>query len=139
MKRLHGIVVLLLCVLFLTGCGGSHGKVSGTVNYNSKPVAAGTVIFYVEGSQPVSADIVDGRYEAFEVPVGDAMISVTVAAPADPEAVKAKKPKGDKAPQLPKTPPPSEGFPSKYGDPSTSNLRFTIVKGDNTFHIPLSD
>jgi hypothetical protein len=130
---------VVVSVLFVGGCGSSHGKVTGTVMYRNNPVAAGTVMFFVEGSSPVFAEITDGRYEALDVPVGEAMITVT-AVNSDPDAAKAKKPKsGQKAPSPSSKTATPGGLPTKYGDPATSNLRLTVAKGDNTFDIPLSD
>src|SRR5262245_35655525 len=67
------------CVL--AGCGGrakQTGEVYGTVTYNSKPVAAGTVKFFPEaGGEPVATLLApDGTYRATGIPVGRSKVAI---------------------------------------------------------------
>jgi hypothetical protein len=108
--------------------------VTGTVTYESKPVPNGTVTFFIEGATPVSAPIADGRYEAHDVPLGDAMVSVVSLQTPEKSPRPSGKPKGGSAERP--DPPPSN-IPLKYGNPSTSDLRFKVERGQNTFPLDL--
>lgn len=69
------------CVLLvLLGCGGnkSGGEISGTVTYQGKPLAEGTVAFHpVSGKETFGTQIEeDGSYRISNVPPGDMKVTV---------------------------------------------------------------
>jgi hypothetical protein len=136
MRRL---AFLLVCCSGLLGCGPAKGRVSGTVLCDGKMVMTGTVTFFVEGSPPVSGWIgADGRYQATNVPTGEAIV-VVISAAGGEEPAKARKPDrtDPKRADQDKTASKS-AIPEKYNDPNTTDLKFTVQKGDNTFDITLT-
>jgi hypothetical protein len=71
--------LLLAGCLGVTGCGQSKGRVSGKVyQSNGQPLPGGRVWFFPsEGGNPISALIQeDGHYEARDVPIGLAKVTV---------------------------------------------------------------
>jgi hypothetical protein len=66
MNRLIGFPLLSLSLAVLVGCGDkeklSYANVSGTVNYNGKPIEKGQITFAIEGRPPSTMDIVDGKF-----------------------------------------------------------------------------
>ena len=77
---------LALLAILLGGCGGDRGPqrvvVSGTVNYNGKPIPVGAIHFIPTANNPAptsGAQIIDGKYEANShggVPVGTHRIQI---------------------------------------------------------------
>jgi len=136
MRRL---VFLLVCSSGLLGCGPGKGRVSGTVMYDGKLVMTGTVTFFVEGSPPVSGWIgADGRYQAANVPTGEAIV-VVISTAGGEEPAKARKPDRNDSKRADKeTTASKSAVPEKYSDPNTTDLKFTVQKGDNTFDITLN-
>ncbi len=142
MQSFRRSVCLLLCCFIAAswspGCSRkdrtSLGKVSGTVAYRGKPVAAGTLIFEVAGARPAHGRIVDGKivevttYAAGDgVPLGLARIAVYATPPEDPAAA-AKSQERDVFKSL---------IPAKYNDPATSGLTLQVVAGENTLTLDL--
>jgi hypothetical protein len=135
------------------GCGRSSrtplGRVSGTVQYNGRPISSGSVVFEVDGARPAHGTIADGAivdvttYTPGDgVPVGNARIAVF--ATGDGGA-------GDAATT---TDSPGEAIalgpnymgggvkspiPSRYNDPALSGLTWTIQAGKNVVELNLSD
>lgn len=74
--------VLALVAILATGCGDSTGpgaKVAGNVSINGEPVEKGMISFSPRESgigKPTTADIVDGRYEAKDVPIGNVLVQI---------------------------------------------------------------
>src|SRR4029077_6705571 len=69
----------LFCLTFLaiTGCGAGTGDVTGTVTYQGKTVASGTVLIVGSDSLPYYGNIQDdGTYTVPKVPTGPAKIAV---------------------------------------------------------------
>lgn len=74
--RFAGPIVLL--IMFVVGCGENGGVVSGKVTYDGKTIESGMVTFTPAkgmGSM-VGTDIVDGKYKATGVSVGDNIVQV---------------------------------------------------------------
>ncbi len=142
---------LLFGLLILSaGCGGvkrsvGHAEVTGRVLYQGKPLPGGVVNFVtVEGSF-ASTGIIDpnGNYQ-ISSPEGEVQIGVSnkmlahEAANIKEESVKTarqEKSKGGKGAVV-------KGYyvdlPTKYHDPTTSGLKYTVKPGPQTHDIELS-
>jgi hypothetical protein len=129
------LALVVGAAVLAAGCGSARGRVTGTVSYQKKPVAAGTVTFYVVGHAPVAATIADGKYEAGEVPAGEAAVSVSCPSPEPAGQSPSKKPRPGQRLVIVSTPP--LGVPTRYADPDSSGLKTTVEKGQNTFPIEL--
>lgn len=60
--------LLALLILGCLGCGGSSdrpklGQVTGTVNYNGKPITEGEIVFYPEKGRSAAGQIKNGKIE----------------------------------------------------------------------------
>jgi hypothetical protein len=130
MGRRSLLVGLFLLGLAAGGCSGSGSKegptgtVSGTVTYAGTPLTAGVVNFIGEkrtASGPIQPD---GRYTV-TAPVGAAKITVTTTQPAAGAAPDIMG--GAKAVPI----------PSRYANPASSNLEYTVTKGKQTHDIDL--
>lgn len=77
MKPLRTLLLLLLPVLFASGCKSGDGKVdvSGTVTFNGKPVEEGTVQFVHTADTADTVTITNGKY-ATRIPPGSKKIVV---------------------------------------------------------------
>ena len=111
------IVFAALCVAGVSGCGGPSppvtAPVSGTVSYDGKPIADGSITFAaVDGScAPSVLQIAEGRYEG-RVVVGEKRIEIRATRQAERTGSAATGPGGDEGPVL-------ENFiPAAYNDAS---------------------
>lgn len=141
MRRLNHPLLLawVAGVLVAAGCSGRSdrpplAKVRGTVTYQGKPLAAGTLVFEVPGKRQAQGKIVDGKiaeagtYALDDgVPLGTARIAVFATEPAPPKP-SASGPGMDLGKSL---------IPSKYNDPSTSGLMWKIEAGQNNLSLNL--
>ena len=71
MNRSIGFLTLVL--VLVVGCTSgdkppAYANVSGTVNYNGKPIEKGKITFATDGRPPSTTDIIDGKF------TGQAMI-----------------------------------------------------------------
>jgi hypothetical protein len=118
------------------------GNVSGKVTYRGQPLSGGTITF--AGSKAYSASIAaDGSYQVRDVPVGKYKLAIATA-PLLPRDMPPFPRFPKEVPGLPKDAPPNgvppemrlppRGIviPTKYADPHTSGLTYTVVKGSNT-------
>jgi hypothetical protein len=148
-------LVVVVCLLTLTGCGSSNkNSVSGKVYMGDKIVKGGTVIFVMADGSAGRGDSrieEDGSYTVEKLPVGDFLIGVETKS-MKPSATAAARPM---TPPKNATPEQLEQFkknypdenkkllyvpiPDSYGDPKTSGLTFTIVAGKNEFDIKLTE
>jgi hypothetical protein len=150
--RFAALLSLLSCLAWLAGCGGSsaHGKVSGKVLYNDKPVTGGTVTFRPADTaeNAVFAQIdANGNYSA-SVPVGPVKIAVNNK---DLEPLEIKKsprptfPKGTtpatekEDPRVNPQKPPGTyvKIPEKYNQVESSGLTYTVKSKSQNFDIKL--
>ena len=139
----------VLLLLLPAGCS-SKGTVSGTVTYQGKPVAAGTVTFVPQkGGGAFTASIREGKYKVEGVPTGAMKIAVSTPSPAPginqfigkmqpPPELRAKmapNPSGEGSaqPSVPAT----EPIPRKFEDPETSGLTYTVKSGVQVHDIDL--
>src|SRR5262249_6949213 len=140
MRRLPRLTPLsfLVAALFLvagTGCGPKFAKVSGDVKFKGLPLYKGTIGFIPteKGKRQTVGVIENGKYSLIDVPVGDVLVTVVSIEkpepPPDPKKkpVKKKKDKKDN----------EEKVATKYGDPKRTDLKLTVLSGENTFNIEL--
>ena len=152
---------LLLCspLLFTSGCGGldwkSRGIVRGKVKTGGKLLTTGNVMFVNKDGISTSSTIsVDGEYNMVDAPLGECTVTVVVnklpmdpnvkgrlsgkgAGPKMPDGPRmpgAEAPAGMSAASMPKTIVPID---EKFAKPETSGLKFTVIKGEQTYNIEL--
>jgi hypothetical protein len=122
-------------VLVALGCASQAKKaiISGKVTYKGEAVGWGDVRFFSsDGALWSSARLnSDGTFTATDVPPGEVQVAVKVL----PLIARPKKEdnSGDDIVPVSKT----VSIPSKYQDPKTSGLRYTIVPGTNQLDIDL--
>lgn len=68
--RIPGLAVL---VVALAGCGTKTARVSGTVTFQNKPLAVAKIYFINEKGKTVEGDVVDGKFDIPNVPVGESI------------------------------------------------------------------
>lgn len=101
-------------VLFSWGCSSSGGgaaadypsaRLEGEVTLDGKPISSGTIQFVPKDANapPVSAPILDGRYVATRVGLGQGVAILNVEPPARPEVITSEY-----------QPPPSVTIPDRY-------------------------
>jgi hypothetical protein len=137
--RTLGLGLLLAGLGAVVGCSGGIGEVTGQVRYKGEPLPSGRVSFVCEGGdRPVlTAEIKNGEYVVSRVPVGQVRIGVatfgvnTTPVPNMPENI--LPPGGGTGP----TPGTFVPIPSRYGDPNTSGLDYTVGRGKQTHDIDL--
>jgi len=154
--RPRGLALFILLVAVVAGCGPntSKAKVKGRVRFLDKYLTAGTVGFInKEGQIGVAQIDFDGNYEMNDAPVGPVKITVKV------PNVSGAGPKGDSGPKPPAGVPPMRPpgsaaeektftptidpktivkIPGKYASADTSELTYTVEKGEQTHNITLS-
>ncbi len=111
LTRLAGL--LAVCLFVLAGAARAAdpetGTVEGHVALNGKPVAKGKITFHPQKGKPVEAQLKeDGSYQANDVPVGAAQVTIE-----------------------------GEGVPAKYADPKTTPIKFDVQKGTSTGDLDL--
>ncbi|QDT97720.1 hypothetical protein [Gimesia aquarii] len=124
-----GIVCLLFLLICLTvhGCGGGANDaptvaaVTGTIQFNGKPLEEGTIVFHPTSGRSASGTIKQGKIvevttttKGDGAPVGDAKVTIFSTKP-DP-----KDPSGMGTISL---------IPQKYNDVKKSGLN-ALIKGD---------
>lgn len=130
-------IAVAVLVVAVAGCGSSDDQmetssVTGTVTYDGKPVATGTVMFTpVGGGPPATGQIQeDGTYQLRTYEEGDGAVfgehKVTITAL-------------DMGSGLPEdmATEPKPLVPEKYGRDTTSGLTATVASGENTIDFPL--
>lgn len=122
--------ILLPFCLLLVSCGGSEpaGTVSGKVTLNDEPVTAGQVGFIsTETGEGATAEIQpDGSFQ-LGTPLPPGTYTVTVVPPPPPPPTEATM----------NDPPPVSSLPQKYRSSETSDLKFEIAEGSNSFDVKL--
>jgi hypothetical protein len=117
------LVLFAAAIPNLTGCGPGKGDVSGTVMYQQKPVAGGTVTFYDEANGVASDTIKeDGTYTVRNVGTGTAKIAVVAPMAISMPGLNAPKP---------------IEIPTKYADREKSGLTYQVTRGSQTHNITL--
>lgn len=154
-QRLVRLARWLLCGLVIAaGCSTvkhetEHAKVTGQVTYKGKPVTGGRVTFVATEGGWVEGGNIDknGNYSV-NAPVGHVKICVDnsmLNASASGKGTKHEtgmKGAGKPRPDAPEAKPP-EGtwmkIPVKYFSAETTDLTYTVQKGDQTYNIDLKD
>ena len=152
LRRFHGMWFIGL--LAACGCNPDTGSISGTVMYKGKEVPSGTVSFFTQG-KVFETDIQEGNYQIKAVPLGEARIIVIRLDPALPDPREplnqARKRSADNQisqmdPAIVSDPIRLEALQKKrhllpviYSSPNTSDLRYTVIAGTNTFDIQLQE
>ena len=135
--RRAGLLLGLVCLIGVLGCGGSAdlGSVTGTVTLDGKPLDHGTVYFLPEAGHGAEGEIQsDGTYrlgtygKSDGALVGEHRVGVAVLAkPVWP-------PNYDNPDRSSKS---ELSVPAHYGSPQTSGIRYTVQPGSNEYNIEL--
>jgi hypothetical protein len=138
-------------VALAAGCGGGttpRAVVKGKVTFGAGPVSKGQISFF-SVSDPASVgtgEIVDGNYEVKDAPVGEVKITVVSAMTAIGAGMRpVPRPKdvggmpSDMAPEDDAKHPGGRGtpVPDKYKDFATTDLTYTVQRGEQEHNIPL--
>jgi hypothetical protein len=145
-----GLLALALVVL-ASGCNAGRkprAVVKGKVTFGSGVVNKGQISFY-SASDPASvgtAEIVDGKYEVKDAPIGECKITVVSAMTAIGANMRpVPKPKdvggmpGDMAQEAPEKHPGGRPtpIPDKYKDFATTDLTYTVESGEHEYNFTL--
>ncbi len=134
-------VGLLIC-LGTAGCGPTTSDVEGTVRYQGRPLAMGSVALHPPGHRPVVVTIgADGRFQAKGLPPGP--VRVTVSSPDPAWQAEANREmalmQGNEPP-----PPPAANYrdgwfaiPTRYRDPYQTDLTATLAVPTTTLDLDL--
>jgi hypothetical protein len=162
MRRFHlqKLVAAIAILGFLSGCTRPNDRpetapVKGRVMYRGEPVSGATVAFIGENSPRFGSGQTheDGRFEISTFGQNDGTVVgshvVTVTKPPEDasdvsvdeslspeERSRAVDEAFERAMQRGPT---RSLLPEKYADPKTTDLRFEVVPGDNSFNIELVD
>jgi hypothetical protein len=160
---IHLGLFAVLTGLTAIGCSASvpKGKITGTVTYEGKPLESGVITFMpAKTGLSVSAEITNGQYTASEVPQGELYVTVVSVKQAGmteadikaeierKEAIRKKMEMTGKEGDVPAQTRPDYGrqrvqarpeslIPSKYADPSRSELKFTLSSSEATYNVEL--
>jgi hypothetical protein len=122
----------LLGVALLTGCSSSGpayptGSVAGTVKYQGKLLAAGTVTFHGANGSAAAPISQDGAFVAPNAPVGATKVTVTTPPPTPPGT---KDPMGG-------TTVSAIAIPAIYADKLKTPLSFDVREGSQRHQIEI--
>lgn len=76
MRKLWIVTGFALLTGLVIGCGSGRGELSGKVTYKGKPVPGGTIKLTVNGADTISALSTDGSYEFYDLPPGQAVLTI---------------------------------------------------------------
>jgi hypothetical protein len=123
---------VLLCLVFLPGCGSGQVEVEGTVTYDGQPLKAGTIAFMpADGKgRKGGGTILDGKYHVLVnegLKAGSYLVEIRWAKPTG------KKFKSETGEVLEVT---EEGLPAKYNDKSELKAELKPGKNPVNFDLP---
>ncbi len=138
-------------IALASGCGGGGKKpravVKGQVTFGDAPVSKGSISFFsVDDPASVgSGEILDGKYEVKDAPIGEVKITVVSAAstigigmrPPDPPKGVGGMPANMAPKEEDKKPVRWMPLPEKYKDVTTTDLTYKVEKGEHEYNIPL--
>jgi len=150
-----GSFVLLFLLFLITGCSSEppRAKVKGLVKFDGKPLTYGKVAFITKDGVAGTGDIdTDGSYEISNAPVGEVTITVQVPNIAGNPTMdnSFSKPPPGMPPMRPPGSPDTKGtaagfdpskivsIPPRYASLQTSDLKYTVERGEQTKNIILS-
>ena len=113
------------------GCGGGgSGVVTGSVSVGGQPLRDGLITFVSQtGKRDAhAAAIIEGKFTTGPIPSGDTKVTVIVGMGRPAVETGA----GDNRPAAKERGPKQVTVPERYGNPDTSGLEYTVVKGDQT-------
>ncbi len=144
-SRLRPLLFLALIVAVASGCGGRSSsrsvKFYGKVTYKGAPVTGANMVAYAgEVGNPIAV-AADGSFNASQLPAGDFVVTV------ENEFLNPDKPdyagkKGMGSPMPAGKGAPAGVYiklPEKYKKKETSDLKITLVNGNNEKEIVLTD
>lgn len=143
------VLILGLCCLIASGCGGGGkkrpplGKVKGKITYKGAPVPDVEVAFMAEGAPRAGTGTTNGSGEyqltTYDTNdgaiVGTHKVTVTQFASGSTKVMSPADLASQGAPPLPK----GGAIPAKYADAKTSGLKNTVDPGSNEINIELTD
>jgi hypothetical protein len=146
-RRLLGSCLAVFMFLLLIGCGAGKGTVSGKVLYKGQPLKGGNVTFSPEqeGATTLSSRIQeDGSYTVQGIATGPVKIAVeTESAKPPPTPQQLARRNVAPVPGDPNAESKEGGasryvkIPAKYKDSATSDLKYTVQRGSQSFDIKL--
>jgi hypothetical protein len=149
MRQIKRSLLLLAAVTataLLGACGNPNemklpetgATLEGTVKYGKDDVQFAMILIQTS-SGSATANVKDGKYKAENVPLGEVMIGVnTNAAKGDYQsAIMGSVNKGPDAKGKGKTEVKFIDVPAKFGEPTSSGIKTTVVKGLNTYNIEI--
>ena len=155
--RAGGALLLLGLMAFTAGCGPNYkarATVKGKVTFANKTLTTGSVTFFGKDNITGSASIdKNGYYVMNDAPLGDVKITVSVPAQpmgglarGGPSPIKPPKDSGSVNPDNPAQrisimgamPTNVVPIPDKYANVETSDLTYTVQKGEQTYDINLT-
>jgi hypothetical protein len=142
-KQLFGVFAIAGLALSIAGCSKPAGSLSGRVIIDGKPVAGGRLSFVSKDGKVLTFRIdADGSYHAEGVPTGEVTVLVIGARAESGASPKAKDAMAKKLRAAKHAAPTATAdspiVPAKYGDPTTSDLRYTVEPGSHTYDPPLN-
>lgn len=155
--RMLVALIVPLAFAFAAGCGPDYkarGSVKGKVTLGKTALTTGTVMFHNANGITASGAIdTEGNYSVPDAPLGECTITVTVPEqPRDPSVTARWKnkmqmpggvkgsvnPEGSEGIELmPNMPTKFMRIDGKYSKPETSDLKYTVEKGEQTHNIEL--
>jgi hypothetical protein len=138
-RLVHAVCWAALCAIS-SGCGNRGGTVEGTVTYRGKALPSGSVIFFGEDNQVVTAAIREhGTFLTPQMDGGNFRVAVTTPPPPPESPVivpPGPMPAGGAPERFQR---PTVEIPKRYSDPDRSGLSLTVRNGAQVFNINLVD
>jgi hypothetical protein len=72
--------LLVFFALAATGCGKT-GRVTGTVTFEDKPLPFGKITFHIDGQPDGVGNIMEGKYDVSDAPLGECQVTVNTMPP----------------------------------------------------------
>jgi hypothetical protein len=112
------VFLVIATVAGVSGCGKGPPVVSGIVKYKGEPIKVGDISFFPDTGKDRGSSIVEGEYKIVDAEPGPTTITVKV----DMTVIGKKTTPADLV---------------KYASKTTSPLKYTVQKGNQTHNIEL--